>query len=98
GRWRIRWEEAPANAAAGGLVLCVSHSHEYRGDVGGRDLPSGCARRVSQAGQVDRVKRGPLYPRGVWANHGAVLLGQGVSRAPVFGQQYGYRRGSVSLV
>src|SRR5262249_11035130 len=28
-----------------------------------------------------RVKRGPLHTRGVWSNYGAVLLGQGVSRA-----------------
>ena len=29
-------------------------------DVGGRDLPPGCTRRVSQAGQADRVKGCPL--------------------------------------
>ena len=71
---------------AGGLVLRVSHGHEHCGDVGGRDLPPGCTRRVSQAGQADRVKGCPLYTRGVWSHYGAVLLGQGVSRAAVFGQ------------
>lgn len=40
GRWRIRRDEAAAHAAAGRLVLCVSHRHEHRGDVGGRDFPS----------------------------------------------------------
>ena len=98
GRWRIRWDEAPAHATAGGLVLRVSHGHEHRGDVGGRDLSPRCARRVSQAGPADRVKGGPLHTRGVWSHHGAVLLGQRVSRAAVFGQQYGHSRGSLSLV
>jgi len=42
--------------------------------MGGRDLPPGCARLLSQAGEADRVKRGLLHPRGVWANYGAVLL------------------------
>ena len=52
GRWGMRWAAAPANPAAGGLVLRVSHGHEHRGDVGGRDLPPGCTRRVSQAGRL----------------------------------------------
>jgi hypothetical protein len=90
--------EAPADAPASGLVLRVPHGHEHRGNVDGRDLPPGCARRVSQAGQVDRVKGGLRHTRGVWSHHGAVLLGQGVSRAAVFGQQYGHSRGSLSLV
>src|SRR5262249_27970747 len=98
GRWGIRWDEAAAHAAAGGLVLRVPHGHEHRGDVGGRDLPPGCARRVSQAGQVDRVKGGLLYTRGVWSHHGTVLLGQGGSRAAGCGQQYGDSSGSLWLV
>src|SRR6267143_4906285 len=53
---------------------------------------------MSQAGQADRVEGGPLHTRGVWSSHGAVLLGQGVSRAAVFGQQYGHSRGSLSLL
>jgi hypothetical protein len=54
--------------------------------VGGRDLPPRRAQLVSQAGQADRVTGGPLYTGGVWSHYGAVLLGQGVSRAAVFGQ------------
>ena len=49
-------------------------------------------------GRLIELKGGPLHPRGVWSNPGAVLLGQGVSRAAVFGQQYGHSRGSLSLV
>ena len=77
GRWRMRWDEAAANAAAGGLVLRVSHGHEHGGDVGGRDLPPGGARRVSQTGQssarrfTTRARRmaqswcGVVGPRGI---------------------------------
>jgi hypothetical protein len=86
GRWRMRWAEAPAHAAAGGLVLRGSHGHASRGDGGGRDLPPGCTRRVSQARQAERVHRGPRDPRGVWAHHGAGLLGQGGARTAVWGQ------------
>jgi hypothetical protein len=39
-----------------------------------------------------------VNPRGVWSHHGAVLLGQGVSRAPVSGQQSGDRRGGLPLL
>ena len=98
GRWGMRWDEAAANAAAGGLVLRVPHGHEHRGDVGERDLPPRCVRRVSQAGQADRVKGGARHTRGVWSHPVAVLLGQGISRTAVFGQQYGHSRGSLSLV
>ena len=34
----------------------------------------------------------------LWAGDGAELLGQGVSRSAVFGQQYGRRRGGVPLL
>ena len=49
-------------------------------------------------GRLSELKEVPRHTRSVWSHHGAVLLGQGVSRAAVFGQPYGYRRGSVSLV
>jgi hypothetical protein len=51
-----------------------------------------------KAGQADRVKGGALHQRGVWSNPVAVLLGQGISRTAVFGQQYGDGRGGLSLV
>ena len=81
-----------------GLVLCVPHGHEHDGDVGRRDLSPRYLGGVSQARQTDCVTGCPCHPRGVWSNHGAVLLGQGVSRAAVFGQQSGDSRGGVSLV
>ena len=40
-------------------------------------------------GTLDRVQGGAIHPGGLWSGHGAELLGQGVSRAAVFGQQYG---------
>ena len=49
-------------------------------------------------GRLIELQGGPCHTRGVWSHHGAVLLGQGVSRAAVFGQQYGHSRGSLSLV
>ena len=48
-------------------------------------------------GRLIELKEVLLHTRGVWSNHGAVLLGQGISRAAVFGQQYGDSRGSLSL-
>src|SRR5262245_14315002 len=66
--------------------------------MGGEDLSPRCVRRVSPAGEADCVTRGLCYPRGVWSYHGAVLLGQGVSRALVSGQQSDNRRGGVSRV
>src|SRR6516162_4636603 len=90
GRWGIRRYTAPAHPAAGRLVLRMSHGHEHHSDVGGRDLPPGCARLLSQAGEADRVKRGLRHSRGVWANYGAVLLGQG---AILFGTNFAEGRG-----
>jgi hypothetical protein len=55
-------------------------------------------RRVSPAGEAHCVTRGLCHTRDVWPHHGAVLLGQGVSRALVYGQQSGDSRGGVSLV
>jgi hypothetical protein len=57
-RWGMRWDEAAAHARAGGLGLRVPHGHEHRGAGGGGALPPGGARRVSQAGQGERVKGG----------------------------------------
>src|SRR5438093_354631 len=45
-----------------------------------------------------RVKGGAVYPWRLWSRDGAELLGQGVSGAAVFGQQYGRRRRGVPLV
>jgi hypothetical protein len=75
GRWGMRWDAAAAHAAAGGRVLRVPHGHEHRGDVGKRDLPPGCARRVSQTGQADRVQGGARHTRSVWSHPGAMLWG-----------------------
>src|SRR5712691_73533 len=44
------------------------------------------------------MKGGAVYPGRLWAGDGTELLGQGVSRAAVFGQQYGRRRGGVPLL
>ena len=55
-------------------------------------------RRVAPAGEADGVTRGLRHTRYVWSHHGAVWLGQGISRAPVAGQQSGNSRGGVSLV
>ena len=97
GRWGMRWGAAPADAPAGGLVLRGPPGPAPRGDVAGRALPPGGARRVSPAGQVERVKGGRRHTRGGWSHHGAVWLGQGVARAAVWGPQYGDSRGSLSL-
>src|SRR6266446_4324039 len=44
------------------------------------------------------MKGGAVYPGRLWARNGTELLGQGVSRSAVFGQQYGRRRGGVPLL
>jgi hypothetical protein len=82
---------------AGGSSACRTATRTVA-TWAGRNLPPGCARCVSQAGEAERVERGPRHTTSVWSHHGAGLLGQGGSRAAVFGQQYGHRRGSVSLV
>jgi hypothetical protein len=38
GRRRVRWDHATGDAQQGGLVLCVPHCPEHRGDVGRCDL------------------------------------------------------------
>src|SRR5215510_12163135 len=53
---------------------------------------------VSPAREADCVTRGLRHSRGVWSHHGAVVLGQRVSRAPVFSQQSSDSRGGGSLV
>ena len=87
-----------ATLQRGGLVLRLPHGHEHDGDVGRHDVSPRYFGGVSQARPTDRAQRRPCHTRGVWSHHGAVLLGQGISRAAVFGQQYGHRRGSLSLV
>src|SRR5216683_121469 len=44
------------------------------------------------------MKGGEVYPGCLWAGDGTELLGQGISRSAVFGQQYGRRRGGVPLL
>ena len=76
GRRRVRWDGAAGHAERGGLVLCVPHGHEHRGDVGRRDLSPRYFGGVSQARQTDRVTRrstvtreayGPIMVLCCWA-------------------------------
>ena len=71
----------------------MSTTATWEGETFRLDVLGACL----QPGRLIDVKRGLCHTRGVWPHHGAVLLGQGVSRAPVSGQQSGNSRGGVSL-
>jgi len=75
GRRGVRRNGAAGHAEGDGLVLRMPDGHEHDGDVGGGDLSPRYCRCVSPAWQTDCVTRGFCDPRGVWSNHGALLLG-----------------------
>src|SRR5439155_21014131 len=97
-RWRIRWDAPTTNSAGRRLVICVPHGVPPDGVVGRRDLSSRHLEGVSQARHPRRVIAGGGYTRSVWTDYAHRLLGQGMESAPVFGHQYGFSRGGVSLV
>ena len=72
----------------------MSTTATWEGETFRLDVLGACL----QPGRLIELKEVYDHTRGVWSHHGAVLLGQGVSRAPVSGQQSGDSRGGVSLV
>ena len=72
----------------------MSTTATWEGETFRLDVLGACL----QPGRLIESQRGLDHTRCVWSSHGAVVLGHGVSRAAVSGEQSGDSRGGVSLV
>src|SRR5439155_25810726 len=80
------------------LVVCVPDGLPQDGVVGRRDLSSRHLGGVQPAWHPRCVIGGVVYARKLWSHYAHLLLGKGMSRAAVFGHQYGRHRGGISRV